>query len=158
MPTGGPRFTTPTGVCHGARFTTPTGGGQQLVGPDPPHQLVGPDSPHQLVELDSPHQLVGPDSPHQLVEPPDTPHQLVRVNNWWGQFHHTNWETNPHQLGECSDITNTLVGISGETATVVRISMFIVCTVLPPVKRWFKFTAGVSHHTPPPPGGLASAN
>ncbi len=25
----------------------------------------------------------------------------------------------------CSDITNTLVGISGETGTVVRISMFI---------------------------------
>ncbi len=35
----------------------------------------------------------------------------------------------------CSDITNTLVGISGETGTVARISMFIVCTVLPPVKR-----------------------
>ncbi len=53
----------------------------------------------------------------------------------------------------CSDITNTRLGISGETAPVARISMFIVCTVLPPVMWWFKFTAGVSHHTPPPPGG-----
>ncbi len=40
---------------------------------------------------------------------------------------------------QCSDITNTLVGISGETGPVVRISMFIVCTVLPPVRQWFCF-------------------
>ncbi len=53
----------------------------------------------------------------------------------------------------CSDITNDQLGISGETDVVARISMFIVCTVLPLVKQWFKFTAGVSHHTPPPPGG-----
>ena len=39
--------------------------------------------------------------------------------------------------GQCSDITNTLVGISGETAPVVRISMFIECTVLPPGEWWF---------------------
>ncbi len=38
-------------------------------------------------------------------------------------------------------------------ATVARISVFIEWTVLPPVPRRFKFTAGVSHHTPPPPGG-----
>ncbi len=40
---------------------------------------------------------------------------------------------------QCSDITNTLVGISGETGPVAWISMFIVCTVLPPVRRWFCF-------------------
>ncbi len=37
----------------------------------------------------------------------------------------------------CSDITNTLVGISGETAPVARISCFVECTVLPPGEWWF---------------------
>ena len=32
-------------------------------------------------------------------------------------------------------------------------SVFIDYTVLPSMRQWFKFTAGVSHHTPPPPGG-----
>ncbi len=64
-----------------------------------------------------------------------------------------------YESNTCSDITNDQLGISSETDAVARISMFIVCTVLPPVKWWFKFIAGVSHHTPPPPGGgLASAN
>ncbi len=38
-------------------------------------------------------------------------------------------------------------------ATVAHIYIFIEWTVLPPIPRWFKFTAGVSHHTPPPSGG-----
>ena len=37
----------------------------------------------------------------------------------------------------CSDITNTLVGISGETGSVARISCVIECTVLPPGEWWF---------------------
>ncbi len=37
----------------------------------------------------------------------------------------------------CSDITNTLVGISGETGSVARISCFIEYTVVPPDKLWF---------------------
>ncbi len=37
----------------------------------------------------------------------------------------------------CSDITNTLVGISGETAPVAGISCFIEYTVVPSDKRWF---------------------
>ncbi len=35
----------------------------------------------------------------------------------------------------------------------VGTSVFIMYTVLPAMRQWFKFTAGVSHHTPPPPGG-----
>ena len=52
----------------------------------------------------------------------------------------------------CSDITNTLVGISGETVPEggnLRIywpSNHAIWWVV-------VFTAGVSHHTPPPPGG-----
>ena len=37
----------------------------------------------------------------------------------------------------CSDITNTVVGILGETVLVVRISCFIEYTVAPPDKWWF---------------------
>ena len=37
----------------------------------------------------------------------------------------------------CSDITNTLVGISSETGPVAQISCFIEYTVAPPDKRWF---------------------
>ena len=40
-------------------------------------------------------------------------------------------------ISSCSDITNTLVGILGETAPVVQISCFIEYTVAPPDKRWF---------------------
>ncbi len=54
----------------------------------------------------------------------------------------------------CSDITNTLVGISGETGPVARISMFIVCTVLPPVGQWFCFRSWcVTPHSSPTRGG-----
>ncbi len=68
---------------------------------------------------------------------------------------HNMRDTSEPREATCSDITNDQLGISGETDAVAQISMFIVCTVLPPVKWWFKFTAGVSHHTPPPPGGGA---
>ncbi len=56
----------------------------------------------------------------------------------------------------CSDITNDQLGISGETDAVVRISMFIICTVLS--------SSGLNSqlvcHTTllPHQGGLASAN
>ncbi len=71
-----------------------------------------------------------------------------------------------HVCGRCVCVSACVVVISQtiswvsqvRLATVVRISVFIEWTVLSPVPRWFKFTAGVSHHTPPPPGGLASAN
>ncbi len=54
----------------------------------------------------------------------------------------------------CVVISQTISWVSQvRLATVVRISVFIEWTVLPPVPRWFKFTAGVSHHTPPPLGG-----
>ncbi len=49
------------------------------------------------------------------------------------------WPTSPKSPKSkiCSDITNTLVGISGETGPVVRISCFIEYTVVPPDKWWF---------------------
>ncbi len=53
----------------------------------------------------------------------------------------------------CSDITNTLVGISGETARWCEslCLLYVQCCHLS--GGGFVFAAGVSHHTPPPPGG-----
>ncbi len=53
----------------------------------------------------------------------------------------------------CGDITNTLVGISGETVPEGG-NLHIYCVHL--VSDGSKFAASVSHHTPPPPGALAS--
>ncbi len=53
---------------------------------------------------------------------------------------------------QCGDITNTLVGISRETAPGVGISVFID-SVLPSLGMVLTIEAGVSHYTPPPPGG-----
>ncbi len=53
----------------------------------------------------------------------------------------------------CSDITNTLVGISGETAR-WRESLALFSTQCCHLSSSGSvFTAGVSHHTPPPLGG-----
>ncbi len=57
----------------------------------------------------------------------------------------------------CSDITNTLVGISGETVPKggnLHIYYVQSCHL---VSGGFKFTTGVSHHTPPPVWGVGSA-
>ncbi len=53
----------------------------------------------------------------------------------------------------CGDITNTLVGISGET--VPEGGNLRIYWPLSNHAIWWVmvFTAGVSHHTPPPPGG-----
>ncbi len=52
----------------------------------------------------------------------------------------------------CSDITNTLVGISGETVPEGR-NLHIYWPLSNHAIWWVVvFTAGVSHHTPPPPG------
>ena len=55
--------------------------------------------------------------------------------------------------GRCSDITNTLVGISGEMVPEGRNLHIYYVQSCHLVSGGCKFTAGVSHHTHPPPGG-----
>ncbi len=58
---------------------------------------------------------------------------------------------------ECSDTTNTLVGIPGETVPKGRNLCIYYVQSCHLVSGGSKFTAGISHHTPPPVGGVGSA-
>ncbi len=52
--------------------------------------------------------------------------RVFEVNlNLWDPQTGDRLSKGPTSKSSCSDITNTLVGISGETGTVARISMFI---------------------------------
>ncbi len=100
----------------------------------------------------------------ETTDTPDTqPEKLARTNSIAqtkttafvfiidtnsGESH--NWH---EHCDTCSDITNTLVGISGETVPEGGNLHIYYVQWWHLVSMVLTFEAGVSHHTPPPPGG-----